>query len=392
MQPIFVIPSKPRRKTTLFLSNLGICAAMTMLSACGGQGEGDGNSSIPVVVTPGAPNGTPTGTPTSTPPTDSGQVTPARTEVPIRQVRLSDGTIRYAIPITVGGSTVLAGLDTGSIGLRLLPAAQTGLQTTAQPNSETYGSGVILDGYVAQGQVSIGARSNSIDVQQVTGVSCDDAHKEDSTHKGCGASGGIAGFRILGDGIPGEGFFGIIGIRLNPNSKLRHPLIQLGVHRWIVSLPQPGSSQPGSLVLDPDERDLAGFIPVPSGRSFGQVLACFYLQTPTAARACGNTLLDTGAPGIGVFNAGLPESVPDGATARLVFGAEGATSPGLLLRLNDAQQVTNYRGGTDPNVQGTDIRAGVAPYLGYDVLYDADKATIAVRARTGYPNGPAVQQ
>src|ERR1041384_4252540 len=46
---------------------------------------------------------------------------PPRAEVPIREVVLSDGERRYTIPISVGGTAIEAGLDTGSTGLRILP-------------------------------------------------------------------------------------------------------------------------------------------------------------------------------------------------------------------------------------------------------------------------------
>ncbi len=308
-----------------------------------------------------------------------------RAEVPIRQVQLSDGTTRYAIPISVGGQPVLVGLDTGSVGLRLLPTAQSGLQSTGKANHEPFGSGVVLDGPIARGQIGVGNRSAVIGVQQVLGVHCAKGGNA------CAARLGIGRYRVMGDGLPGEGFLGIIGVKPNLDAVPRNPLIQLGIHRWIVSLPQPGSGRPGTLVLNPDARDQAGFRPVPSGQNPGQVLGCLYRPTPRPARACGNTILDTGAPGVGALNGGMVPQAMSGAPARFVFGTPDARSPGMTLRLNDRRQMTRYSASDKTGIEGTQLRMGVAPYLAYDILYDADRGTIAVRARASFPGGPEAQ-
>lgn len=310
---------------------------------------------------------------------------PERNEVPIRQVQLSNGTTRYAIPITVGGRPVLVGLDTGSAGLRLLPEAQAGLQSTGKPNHEPFGSGVVLDGPIARGRIAIGDRSGVIGVQQVVDVHCAKGGNA------CAARLGIARYRVMGDGLPGEGFIGIIGIKPSIDAVPRNPLVQLGVHRWIVSLPQPGSGRSGTLVLEPDARDDAGFRPVPSGQNPGQVLGCLYRPTPRPARACGTTILDTGAPGIGVVNGSMfPRAMP-GAPARFVFGAPGIDGPGMTLRLNDRRQMTRYSADEKQGSREVQLRMGVSPYLAYDILYDADRRTVAVRAREPFPGGPVAQ-
>ncbi|WP_156348241.1 MULTISPECIES: hypothetical protein [unclassified Sphingomonas] len=308
-----------------------------------------------------------------------------RAEVPIRQLQLSNGTTRYAIPISVGGQPVLVGLDTGSAGLRLLPDAQAGLQSTGKANHEPFGSGVVLDGPIARGQIGVGNRSAVIGVQQVLGVHCAKGGNA------CAARLGIGRYRVMGDGLPGEGFLGIIGIKPNLDAIPRNPFVQLGIHRWIVSLPQPGSGRPGTLMLNPNARDEAGFRQVPSGQNPGQVLACLYRPTPRPARACGNATLDTGAPGIGVFNAGMFPQAIAGAPARFVFGAPDARSPGMTLRLNDRRQMTKYSAIDKPGEQAAQLRMGVTPYLAYDILYDADRGTMAVRARPSFPGGPAAQ-
>ena len=49
-----------------------------------------------------------------------------RVEVPIRQTKISDGVIRYSVPVSIdGGGPIDAELDTGSFGLRILERAVT---------------------------------------------------------------------------------------------------------------------------------------------------------------------------------------------------------------------------------------------------------------------------
>ena len=80
----------------------------------------------------------------------------------------------------------------------------------------------------------------------------------------------------------------------------------------------------------------------------------------------------------------LPADTP----AQFVFGASGATSPGISLLLNDRAQVSRYAMVSPLGAAPTEIRMGVAPYLAYDILYDADRGTMAVRARSAFTGGP----
>jgi hypothetical protein len=308
--------------------------------------------------------------------------------VPIQTQTLPNGVTRYAIPITVGGQPVLAGLDTGSFGLRLLPGAQFGLaESGTQPVDAAFGSGVVLTGPIVRGQVAIGARAGSIDVQKVTRLSCTD--KPPTCYAKAYTNGRpIDDFRVLGDGYTGSnGFLAIIGIRPNPDARPVNPLIQLGFHRWIVSLPQtPGAT--GTLVLNPSDSEVAGFTPVPSGQLPGRVLGCLSVAAVTAGPVCGQTDIDTGAPGIVVYDRDFPASLPADTPAQFVFGASGATSPGISLLLNDRAQVSRYAMVSPLGAAPTEIRMGVTPYLAYDILYDADRGTMAVRARSAFTGGP----
>ena len=75
-----------------------------------------------------------------------------RTEALIREVRLSDGVYRYGVPLTIGSTEVLAGLDTGAAGLRIMPDALDLKQVKAgtQPEFDNFGSGPRLVGVAAR--------------------------------------------------------------------------------------------------------------------------------------------------------------------------------------------------------------------------------------------------
>jgi hypothetical protein len=82
-----------------------------------------------------------------------------RVEVPIEQIVLSDGEIRYFIRVSVGASSVVnAMLDTGSSGLRLLRGAipDSAYAITGQPSSYNYDSGVRLVAHRAELPMSTG--------------------------------------------------------------------------------------------------------------------------------------------------------------------------------------------------------------------------------------------
>src|SRR3954463_2176151 len=51
-----------------------------------------------------------------------------RVELPIEAVKLSDGTVRYGVRVEVGGKSVLAGIDTGASGLRVMPDVAQGMR------------------------------------------------------------------------------------------------------------------------------------------------------------------------------------------------------------------------------------------------------------------------
>ena len=83
---------------------------------------------------------------------------PVRSEAEIRQATLSNGARRYAVPVRVGATTLLAALDTGSTGLRILPGVLAPGDAVAIGEAETYGyaSGSRYEGVVGDAAVTIG--------------------------------------------------------------------------------------------------------------------------------------------------------------------------------------------------------------------------------------------
>lgn len=82
-------------------------------------------------------------------------------DIPVRLEQTSkDGTMRFFVSIEIGGGKAFdALLDTGSSGLRILPQAHIAddLQTTtAIAVSASFHSGLVLEGTVAQGRVTLG--------------------------------------------------------------------------------------------------------------------------------------------------------------------------------------------------------------------------------------------
>ncbi len=192
--------------------------------------------------------------------------TASRVEVPIFQRRLSDGTLRYWVPVRLGnGGPIEAMLDTGSFGLRILASAVSAEQYEATDIMRRYafGSGVELRGFLARANVAVGgaATSQPVAVQIVQAVDCVAGRPH------CPASKVTAeNYGIGGDGLPGEGFKAILGISVrSPRMDLAalNPLSFMGSRRWTVTLPLPGIDAPGKLVINPDTEDVAGFRMIP---------------------------------------------------------------------------------------------------------------------------------
>src|SRR5947208_2231838 len=70
-------------------------------------------------------------------PPATAQAPPARTELPIHAVKLSNGAVRFGVPIRIGATALEAALDTGSTGLRVLPGALAAADAAASDEPES---------------------------------------------------------------------------------------------------------------------------------------------------------------------------------------------------------------------------------------------------------------
>ncbi|WP_372783974.1 hypothetical protein [Phenylobacterium sp.] len=315
---------------------------------------------------------------------------PARTELPIRQTALSNGALRYAVPIRVGRTELLASLDTGSTGLRILPGALGPADAVVSAEPETYGyaSGSKYEGVVAEATIALGEASGTAPIHMIRTIGCF-AHLPR-----CPASRTtIDRYGIASDGLPGEGFKAIVGIDMAPG-RVGNPLRSLGVRRWIVDLPRPGEGD-GRLILNPADAETDGYVMVPLAAPYAHerggglhdaVPGCLS-NTETRARACGVVLLDTGGRGLQVANGRFEgEPWPDGTTAALdLFDAGGGLAARAALTTGLRDQGTRLAFRRESRVYGVVIYAGVAPYLAYSVLYDARRQMIGLKPR---PPGP----
>src|SRR5580698_531084 len=208
-----------------------------------------------------------------------------RSEAPIRQLKLSNGALRYAVPVTVGSTTLLVSLDTGSTGLRILPGALAKGDAAPSDVAETYGyaSGSRYEGVVGQAKVAIGGAHGTGPVHLIRTIGCF------SYLPHCPASRTtLDKYGIASDGLPGEGFKAILGIDM-AQGVVGNPLRFLGARRWIVELPRPGEGA-GRLILNPTEAETAGYAMTPLAAPYahergGGLHDTVPAASPTAPRA-----------------------------------------------------------------------------------------------------------
>jgi len=317
----------------------------------------------------------------------------SRGEVAIREVILSDGSRRYAVPVKVGAAVIDAGLDTGSTGLRILPGvlAEADAKILGGGEDYSYGSGAELRGEKGEGVIAVGGVSGISSVQLVRSVGCVSAKPR------CPASRvALAQYGIQGDGLPGEGFKAILGANMS-HTRIDNPFMALGIRRWIVELPRPGENAPGRIILNPKEAELEGFALFPlnpslSGLGGGRhdaIPGCL-INDVSKAKVCGAVTLDTGAPGIDVHNGGLGSTPwPNGTKATLGFyDASGHLKAAEALVVGQRAQASHLAFSEEPRVSGATIFSGLAVYLAFDVLYDAEHQLIGLKARAPAPGGP----
>ena len=311
---------------------------------------------------------------------------PVRAEVPIKAVTLSNGAVRFGVPIRIGGTAVDAALDTGSTGLRVLPGQLRAGDAAASDEAESYGyaSGSRYEGVAGRAQVTLGAVAAPAPLQLITSIGCF-AHLPH-----CPASRTpLPHYGIASDGLPDEGFKAILGLDMAPG-RVGNPLMAMGVRRWIVELPRPGEPGPGRLVLNPTAEETAGYLMLPIAGPYAQIqggglhdaLPGCLVYPLGRVRVCGPILMDTGSSFLSVTNGRREAPWPDRSQALLeLFGPQGGVVARVALTLGSAAQGTRLAWREEPRAPGVAILAGVAPYFAYSVLYDARRQLIGLKPR-----------
>ncbi len=314
-----------------------------------------------------------------------------RSETPIREVLLSDGSRRYTVAITVGSAKIEAGLDTGSVGLRVLQRALAAgdVSSTSQGDHYAYGSGTRLEGVVGDASLTLGGLSGPAQLQVVKAVGCVPRLPNCPASRVSASEYGIQGY-----GLPGEGFGAILGVNMG-KAEVANPLIALGARRWIVELPRPGENTPGRLIINPTDAETAGFVlsplapPEQNGGLHDAVPGCL-INDDTKAKACGRLIMDTGAPGISVVNGDLGSTPWAGGTRATLAMVDNTGRPLAAERLTIGRRAdaSHLMFKSEPNRPRSVILAGLSPYFAYQVLYDPARGVIGLKPRPPRVGGP----
>jgi hypothetical protein len=309
-----------------------------------------------------------------------------RVELPIHAVTLSNGAVRYGVPIRIGATTLDAALDTGSTGLRVLPGVLRAGDATASEEPEVYGyaSGSRYEGLAGEATLGLGAIAARAPIHLISAIGCF-AHLPR-----CPASRTpLPHYGIASDGLPDEGFKAILGTDMD-RARIANPLAAMGVRRWIVELPRPGRPDEGRLILNPTPAETAGYAMLPVVGPYSQIqggglhdaLPGCLIHGQTRARVCGPVLLDTGSSFLAVANARIAQPWPDGDAVSLeVYGADGTVAARTAFTLGDRDAATRLVWRSELAAPRPSIFAGAAPYYAWSVLYDARRQQIGLKAR-----------
>ena len=315
-----------------------------------------------------------------------------RVDVPIAQTVLPDRTVRYSILIRIGSSPpIKAMLDTGSNGIHVLPGVlpSDSVTLTGRMQDYGYGSGVKLSGRVANAAVRIGDLeiSTPIHIHAVESIGCFDNQTD------CPASRiSQAEYGLGGDGIANQGFKAIVGtsmpVRGHPERLFENPLLFIGEARWIVSLPLPGQSAPGHLIINPDGRDLASYTMfdklAPIASMNQEALPGCIHNEDTGRAFCGPVLLDSGEVGVRITTPGVPpRSWPPGTRGTVAFREEDAGPPKTMMEFAVGMSMpgAHVSMASQANAAATFTNAGVLPFFTFDVFYDAKAHVIGLKRR-----------
>ena len=301
----------------------------------------------------------------------------ATVTIPVTMVTVPGGNSVPTVQVSINGSAPFtAELDTGSMGLRVvtgtIPDAAWTISSTT--STVTYGSGVVADGVLASGAVSIGSYTTTaaIAVEDITTVSCVAAKPN------CPADGvDAAAFRFAGT------FPAMLGVGFRSNARIASPLAMIGAnHQYTLSLPPFGGTA-GVLTIDPDASTIARFddtrIQLPSdGTGFDDV------TVPVCVNSlCVSGLIDTGQPAFVLATS----SDSDLALAGVPAGSTVAPAGTSITASVGGNESWSFQVGATP-AAGKDLvrfdgtaavnNAGIAPFHLFDMFYDYAAGVIGI--------------
>jgi hypothetical protein len=316
----------------------------------------------------------------------------SRIVAPIRQTVLPDGAIRYSIGMRINGQMFQVLLDSGSTGLRLMPAAVARLRLEPSGVRARYrfASGVVLRGTIVKVKAAVGAAGQvALLAQAVNSVSCGSARPH------CAAS-EVSGdrFRIGADGFMSHGFLAILGDGLRP-AGIPNPLAVIGKGGWIIDLPLPADRHPGRLILDPGQRELARYtafplqrerLKTPTGnqRGWKDTIPGCLANEGSARPICRPMILDTATMGFHVLSnrVAWPTSWPAGSRVSLVFKSpDTGSSIGFEFRSGWMDATKVFMAPSNRDRPAPPINCGAMPFYYFSVVYDAVNGVIGLKAR-----------
>ena len=296
-----------------------------------------------------------------------------RIEVPIKAVTMTSGAPRYTVDLQINGHPIEAALDTGSTGLRVLAASVPDARGGGDAVRYRFNAGVELAGSAVKVMLGIGTLpAGQARVARIDTVKCVQRLPD------CPAEGADpAAFRIMSDGIPGQGFVAIIGIGMR-HDVVENPLVQPGIKRWIVDLPRPGATAPGRLILNPDNAEVARYRQFDMLPNTNMIAGCV---TAADKKVCAPALLDSGSAGIKIRGGTDSDIIAPRTPATISIGDAKQTAS-ITVEIGRRDQLTMMRL-YPPGTPGERLLSlGVAPYLRWSILYDFPGHRVGVADRS----------
>jgi hypothetical protein len=304
----------------------------------------------------------------------------------------------YSMPVRVGSTLIETGVDTGSIGLRVLPNVLKPEDAQAGEQPETYGyeSGNKIDGVVGTARIALGDRAAEGRLQLIRTLGC----YPNRPHCPATQVGGPEHFGLMGQGIPDAGFKAIAGLGfMQPKPGAPdNPFVELGVNRYLIDLPR-SEGVTGRIILDPSAEDTKDFVELPNANAdeiFGTaappdtVPGCL-VKLEDSQMICGSLLFDSAAaPGIRVrLPGGQRGEWPLDTPGRIIFDdGHGHTLASEDFVAGPTHSADVYISGAPPQQTQPIIHVGVVPYLAFSVLYDVTRHGLALRPLPEAPGAP----